>query len=180
MTSTPAFLVKRHHQAKRASIEAELTPLWQQVQQASDQIKAQEAKIRRYALKARLLLRQLADLESQARQMFELDNRKDQLMTTLRLALTNLIRWVRDQFFPTDYTQATWKRLAPFFDLPGHIVPYPERCLVFLRPFNDRQLNRDLDALCERVNQARLRLPDGRILEFLRYTSLTLISDVPI
>jgi len=87
--------------------------------------------------------------------------------------------WVRDQFFPTEYAQATWKRLAPFFDLPGHIVHYPERCLVFLRPFNDRQLNRDLDALCERVNQARLRLPDGRILEFLRYTSLTLISDMP-
>lgn len=74
---------------------------------------------------------------------------------------------------------ATWKRLAAFFHLPGHVVDYPERCLVFLRPFNDRQLNRDLDTLCERVNQAQLRLPDGRCLEFLRYKSLSLISDVP-
>jgi hypothetical protein len=87
--------------------------------------------------------------------------------------------WVRDQCFPTDYAHATWKRLAAFFRLPDHVVHQSERCQVFLRPFNDRQLNRDLERLCERVNQAHLRLADGRFLEFLRYKSLTLISDVP-
>jgi hypothetical protein len=37
---------------------------------------------------------------------------------------------------------------------------------VELRPFNDRALNRDLAVLCERVNQASPRLPDGRRLSF--------------
>ena len=175
----PAHLVKLHRQAQQASLDAELAPLWQEVYRAAAKIREEEAKIYRYALKARLLLRQLADVDTQTRQMFELDHDKDQVMTTLRLALTNLIMWTRDHFFPADYAQATWPRLAPFFNLPGHIVLHPERCLVFLRPFNDRQLNRDLDVLCDRVNQAHLHLPDGRLLEFLRYKSLTLISDVP-
>jgi hypothetical protein len=37
---------------------------------------------------------------------------------------------------------------------------------VELRPFNDRQYNRDLVRLCERVNTAALQLPDGRRLLF--------------
>jgi hypothetical protein len=37
---------------------------------------------------------------------------------------------------------------------------------VELRPFNDRTLNRDLAMLCERVNQASPRLPDGRLLSY--------------
>jgi len=175
----PPHLVERHLQAKQERIEAELAQLWPGVHRAQDNADQEDRKVQRYALKARQLLRQLEDLEAQARQMFALDNRKDQIMTSLRLALTNLVMWVRDHYFPQDYAKATWKRLASFFRLPGHIVRYPDRCLVFLRPFNDRQLNRDLEALCERVNQAQLRLPDGRLLEFLRYKSLTLISDAP-
>ena len=175
----PSHLVKRYLNAKQASIDADLELLWQGVRRAQNNNSQEDRKVQRYALKARKLLRQLEDLETQARQMFELDNRKDQIMTSLRLALTNLVMWVRDHCFPNDYAQATWKRLASFFRLPGHIIYYPDRCLVFLRPFNDRQLNRDLDTLCERVNQAQLRLPDGRFLEFLRYKSLTLISDAP-
>jgi hypothetical protein len=37
---------------------------------------------------------------------------------------------------------------------------------VELRPFNDRQFNRDLVRLYERVNTAALQLPDGRHLLF--------------
>jgi hypothetical protein len=37
---------------------------------------------------------------------------------------------------------------------------------IELRPFNDRQYNRDLAALCERVNATAPRLPDGRRLLF--------------
>jgi hypothetical protein len=175
----PPHLVKRHLKAKKEDIDAHLQQLRQGVQRAYDNNYQEDRKVQRYAFKACKLLRQLDDLEAQARQMFELDNRKDQIMTSLRLALTNLVMWVRDHCFPHDYANATWKRLAAFFHLPGHVVYHPERCQVYLRPFNDRQLNRDLDALCERVNQTKLRLPDGRFLEFLRYKSLTLISDAP-
>jgi len=41
--------------------------------------------------------------------------------------------------------------------------------LVALRPFNDRQYNRDLIALCQRVNERQVRLPDGRLLVFREF-----------
>lgn len=33
-----------------------------------------------------------------------------------------------------------------------------------VRPFNDRRLTRDLTVLCQRVEAARPRLPDGRLV----------------
>ena len=38
---------------------------------------------------------------------------------------------------------------------------------IELHPFNDRRYNRDLAILCERVNNAAPRLPDGRRLLFM-------------
>lgn len=43
---------------------------------------------------------------------------------------------------------------------------YSEFSWTSLRPCNDRALNRDLALLCERVNEAAPRLPDGRQLSF--------------
>lgn len=99
----PPVLVKQALKAKQDQIEAELEPLWQGVHRAYHNNFQEDRKVRQYALKARHLLRQLEDLEIQAHQMFELDNHKDQIMTTLRLALTNLVMWVRDQCFPQTY-----------------------------------------------------------------------------
>jgi hypothetical protein len=96
--------------------------------------------------------------------MYELDNAADQVMSVCTVALTNLVMWVRDQYFPASYRQATGARLAPFFRLPGRIVCTPSAVQVTLRPFPVRTLTRDLALLCERVAAARPRLPDGRIL----------------
>ena len=54
--------------------------------------------------------------------MYEIDNRKDQVMTVCKVALANLAMWVHDHYFPPSYAQATWKRLLPFFQLPGTIT----------------------------------------------------------
>ena len=89
----PPHLVKRYLKAKQNHIDTELDQVWQGVRRAQDNNYQEGRKVQRYALKARQLLRQLEDLEAQARQMFELDNRKDQIMTSLRLALTNLVMW---------------------------------------------------------------------------------------
>jgi hypothetical protein len=75
-------------------------------------------------------------------------------MTICKIALVNVVMWTRDQYFPLSYAHATWKRLAPFFHLPGRVRQGLRAISVELRPFNDRQLNHDLVALCERVNQA--------------------------
>jgi len=80
----------------------------------------------------------------------------------LRLELT----WTRDQCFPASYAHATWGRLAPFFQLPGVVTSSQQKVSVELRPFNDRQYNRDLLLVCQRVNEKRLHLPDGRLLLF--------------
>ena len=36
-----------------------------------------------------------------------------------------------------------------------------------LRPFNDRELNRDLEAICAQINAEETRLPDGRATHVL-------------
>ena len=98
--------------------------------------------------------------------MYELDHRKDQVMSVCKVVLANLAMWVRDRYFPASYAQATWKRLLPFFQLPGTITHHGYLIQIELRPFNDRALNRDLAIVCERLNQAFPRLPDGRQLSF--------------
>ena len=114
----------------------------------------------------RSLLRELEDLEEKERVMYELEHAKDQLMTVLKLALANVVMWTRDTYFPATYAQATWHRLAPFFRLPGWVVWGTETVEVELRPFNDRELNRDLEAICAQINAEETRLPDGRRLQF--------------
>src|SRR5260221_8393064 len=109
--------------------------------------------------------------------MYELDNAKDQLMSVCKVALANLLMWVRDRFFGPDYSHATAERLLPFLRLPGRVLTFDDQVLVTLRSFNDRQLNRDLAALCERVNQAQCHLPDGRDLCFHIADSCSLRSE---
>ena len=70
------------------------------------------------------------------------------------------------QCFPASYAHATWARLAPFFQLPGLITSSQHTVSVQLRPFHDRQYNRDLSLLCQHVNEKQLHLPDGRLLLF--------------
>ena len=136
----------------------------------------------RYCQEQRALLRQLEDLAARERAMQELDNRKDHVMTVFKVALANLAMWTRDQYFPDTYSAATWERLAPFFRLPGIIRSNQQTVSVSLRPFNDRQYNRDLNLLCQRVNQKQPYLPDGRLLQFsvMRSTSLVLDGQIPL
>src|SRR5262249_41361797 len=89
--------------------------------------------------------------------IWELDHRKDQIMTACKLALANLAMWVRDRFFPSTYAHATWQRLQPFFQLPGRIQWGHDTVHVDLRPFNNRQLTRDLLAVCLQVNEMQPR-----------------------
>lgn len=126
----------------------------------------EESKFTRYCLEQCDLLRSLAELEAKERAMFELENGKVQTMTVLKLALATLGMWVRERYFPATYAHATWHRLAPFFRLPGRVTREKHAVRVELRPFNDRQLTRDLQAVCERVTAAQAHLPDGLQLCF--------------
>lgn len=160
------YILRRQIKERKAVIDAELEPIrtkeWQAYEQCNQEFRKQE----RYCKEQREMLRALEDLEAKERTMYELDNRKDQVMTVCTVALTNLAMWVRDQYFPASYAHATWRRLLPFFQLPGTITCDAAMIQVELSPFNDRALNRDLAFLCERVSQASPHLPDGRVLSF--------------
>jgi hypothetical protein len=152
--------------AQKAVIDAELEQRWQRVWRAYNKSSKESEKQERYAREQCDLLRALEDLAATERTMYELDNRKDQVMTICKLALANLVMWTRDHYFPSTYAHATWARLAPFFQLRGVVVSTLHTVSVALHPFNDRQYNRDLLALCQRVNERQVRLPDGRLLVF--------------
>jgi len=159
-------MLRREVKERKAIADAELEQLrikeWRAYEQCNTEFRKQE----RYCKEQREVLRALEELKAQEKTMYELDHRKDQVMTVCKVALANLAMWVRDHYFPSSYAQATWKRLLPFFQLPGTITQDAQMVRVELLSFNDRVLNRDLAVLCEQVNQVSPRLPDGRRLSF--------------
>ncbi len=143
------------------AVEAAMEGHWRGYYRSHDTCNREYAKWQRYCQEQRVLLRELEDLNAGERQMYELDDRKDLVMTALKLALANLAMWVRDNYFPPKYARATWSRLAPFFRLAGRVVWRPDCVGVELKGFNDRGLNRDLEDLRARVNESRSRLSVG-------------------
>jgi hypothetical protein len=159
-------LKRQEIKERNARLDVVLKPLTYKVWEVEQQSKQELAKQERYSKEQCEVLRALEDLAAKERTMYELDNRKDQVMTVFKVALANLAMWVRDQYFPASYAHATWHRLLPFFQLPGTITRDATTIRVELFPFNDRTLNRDLALLCERANQAAPHLPDGCLLSF--------------
>src|SRR5205085_12591225 len=98
----------------QAEAEREMQALWQRVSRVLETRNKEFAKWERYCREQGDVLRALEDLAAQERTMYELDNRKDHIMTVCKLALANLAMWTRDQCFPASYAHATWARLAPF------------------------------------------------------------------
>jgi hypothetical protein len=112
----------------------------------------------------RHVLRQQEELRACEREMQELDNTKDQLMTLLKVGLANLGMWLRDHYFGESYQACGWERLVPFFHLSGWVTATQAEVRLDFSPFNHRGLGRDLQDLCRKVNTEGARLPDGRRL----------------
>jgi hypothetical protein len=117
-----------------------------------------------YCREMRQVLRRQEDLETQAREMYELDHAKDQIMTLLKVALANLGMWVRDQYFGESYQHCGWQRLLPFFKLSGWLTTTASEVQIEFCAFNNRTLVRDLEEVCRNVNEGAVILPDGRRL----------------
>jgi len=173
----PEYTYRAEVKVRKAAIDAEVGALCQRAYKAHDAYHAEWDKCERYCKEQRALLRELEDLAARERAMHELDNGKDQVMTVMKVALANLGMWVRNRWFLEDYAHATWGRLEPFFRLPGRVVYGADTVHVELRPFNDRQLNRDLTAVCVKVQGTYSRLPDGRRLVISMEGATSLISD---
>jgi hypothetical protein len=118
-----------------------------------------------YCRELRQVLRHQEDLQAQARDMYELDHTKDQLMTLFKVGLANLGMWVRDHYFGESYQHCGWQRLLPFFKLSGWVTATESEVKLDLCAFNNRALARDLEEVCHKVNEGAPILPDGRRLE---------------
>jgi len=94
--------------------------------------------------------------------MFELDTRKDHLITMVKLCGATLSMWTRDHFFPPWFAQAGWDRLQPFINLPGTITITENRTVMTFSGFNDRQLNAVWSSWVGRSATAHLSCRMGR------------------
>ncbi len=117
-----------------------------------------------YCRELRQVLRHQEDLQAQARDMYELDHSKDQLMTLFKVGLANLGMWVRDHYFGESYHHCGWQRLLPFFKLGGWVTVTENEVKLDVCAFNNRALARDLEEVCHKVNEGAPILPDGRRL----------------
>ncbi len=160
------YLSRNIIKEEKSEADAEIEEFQQRQWKAYHTSNHEFAKCEKYCREQRELLLAIENLAQQEREMYELDNRKDQIMTVCKVALANLGMWVRDHYFPAEYAHASWQRLQVFFRLPGRIHWGVESVEVELKPFNDRALNRDLTILCANVANAQPRLPDGRRLLF--------------
>jgi hypothetical protein len=150
--------------ARQAATEWEVRKLQAKLEKHAVRRQGLLNKCEGYCRELRQVLRQQEDLETQARQMYELDHAKDQIMTLLKVGLANLGMWVRDQYFGESYQHCGWQRLLPFFKLGGWVTTTANEVQLDLCAFNNRALVRDLEELCHKVNAARIALPDGRRL----------------
>jgi hypothetical protein len=112
----------------------------------------------------RQVLRQQEELRIYEREMRELDNTKDQIMTLLKVGLANLGMWVRDHYFGENYQACGWERLLPFFQLSGWVTATETEVRLDFSPFNHRGMGRDLQELCRNVNACGVHFPNGRRL----------------
>jgi hypothetical protein len=160
------WLLRKMIKEEQAVADADIEAYRQRQWNAYDTSNREFAKCQKYCREQRELLRAMEDLAHQEREMYALDNRKDQIMSVCKVALANLGMWVRQQYFPASYAHAGWQRLQIFFQLPGRISWGRDQVAVELKRFNDRALNRDLETLCAKVAELRPCLPDGRSLVF--------------
>ncbi|MFL5698086.1 MAG: hypothetical protein ACJ797_13430 [Ktedonobacteraceae bacterium] len=160
------WLIRQTIKEEKAVADAEIEQYQQRHWKAYHTSNQEFAKCERYCRQQRELVRAIEDLAKEERSMYELDNRKDQIMSVCQVALANLGLWVRDHYFPAEYAHASWHRLQAFFQLPGRVQWGAEGVTVELKPFNDRALNRNLEMLCTNVAKAQPLLPDGRRLLF--------------
>jgi hypothetical protein len=88
--------------AMQAEADADLDERWRRYERVRDREDREENKYTRYCLEQCDLLGALAELEAKERAMYELENGKDQCMTSLKLALANVGMWARRAAFSND------------------------------------------------------------------------------
>jgi hypothetical protein len=155
-------------QAEEARLQGQLAPLRQSIAAAAEEIEQERQKQARYRTEQEEKKQALAKMTQQMADhpMYELDDRKDQLVSALRLCLVNVLQLLRDTVFPASCAQATYETLAPFVRMGGFVIEHPAHIEIFLDGFWQSAKQRDLAEVVARCNAQRFTAPDGRVLKF--------------
>ena len=163
-----AWVIYQWAQSEETRIQEQMEPQRARLETAAERIKQEQAKQQRYCEQQRQKQQTLAEVTQKMADcpMYELDDRKDQLLSALRLCLANALQWLRGTVFPESYVNATYKSLAPFVQMGGYVIKHPDRIEVFLDGFWQSAKQRDLEMLVARCNTQSFTTPDGRPLWF--------------
>ena len=155
-------------QAEETRIQKQLEPRRVRMEATVEKAKKEQGKQQRYREEQQQKQQALAEITQAMADhpMYELDDRKDQLLSALRLCLTNVLQWLRDMVFPESYANATHETLASFVQMGGFVVKHPDRIEVLLDGFWQSAKQQDLEEVVARCNAQSFTAPDGRPLWF--------------
>jgi hypothetical protein len=163
-----ALDIYRWAKVEEARVEEQLEPLRTRIEAAAEKVEKKQEKRQRYRKERQEKERELAEvMQAMAEHpMYELDDRKDQLISALRVFLVSALQWLRDTAFPESYAQATYETLAPFLQMGGFVLEHPDHIEVRLDGFWQSAKQRDLQEIVARCNVRQFTAPDGRFLRF--------------
>lgn len=163
-----ALTIHRWAQAEEDRLREQLTPLRVPIETAAVEVEQEEEKLARYHAEQEEKKHVLAKITQRMTDhpMYELDDRKDQLVSALRLCLVNALQLLRDAVFPESYAQATYKTLAPFIQMGGFVIEHADHIEIFFDGFWQSAKQRDLAEVVARCNAQQFTAPDGRFLKF--------------
>lgn len=163
-----ALGIYRWAEAEKSRVQEHLKPARQRIETTAAKIEREDEKRQRYC-EERQEKEQAWVKVAQAVEkypMYELDDRKDQLMSSLRVFLVNVLQWLRGAVFPESYARATYETLAPILQMGGFVVEQGDCIEVFLDGFWQSAKQRELKEIVARCNAQQFTAPDGRALRF--------------
>ena len=163
-----ALAIYRRAKDEEARLQEELEPLCTHIAAAAAKVEKEQEKQQRYRKERQEKEQELAEITQAMAEhpMYELDDRKDQLISALRVFLVSVLQWLRDTAFPESYAHATYETLAPFLQMGGFVLEHPDRIEVRLDGFWQSAKQRDLEEVVARCNVRQFTAPDGRPLRF--------------
>jgi len=96
-------------------------------------------------------------------ELFENRIDKDQVMSNFKILLTNLSRYVQEQYFPKDYQQATLETMMKtFYRQDGYARVRKRRVDVTLYSYDNPDLQKAVEYACMKFNNSDLHTPSGQ------------------
>jgi hypothetical protein len=163
-----ALDIYRWAKDEEARIEEQMAPLRTCTEAAAEKVEQEQEKRQRYRKKRQEKKQELTEVTQAMAEhpMYELDDRKDQLISALRVFLISILQWLRDTVFPESYARATYKTLVSYLQMGGFVLEHPDRIEVRLDGFWQSAKQRDLEEVVARCNARQFTALDGRPLRF--------------